>query len=121
MNINNAKLTLAEIKTLGIIILIVICGTLGIDIHLASMPHIMVFMHTDTAHMQQSASIFLLGLVSSSIIASLSDSIHGINILAWSYVTFGTLGLFAFFSLLKKGGIYLEILVSLYGPHFAKV
>lgn len=39
-----------------------VAGFLGIDIHLASLPVIMKFMHTDKVHMQQSISIYLLGM-----------------------------------------------------------
>lgn len=37
-------------------------GFLGIDIHLASLPAIMEYMHTDKMHMQQSISLYLLGM-----------------------------------------------------------
>ena len=56
------SVTREEFKTLVTVVLIGICGMLGIDIHLASMPHIMIFMHTNQQHMQQSVSIFLLGM-----------------------------------------------------------
>jgi DHA1 family 2-module integral membrane pump EmrD-like MFS transporter len=56
------SITFEEFKTLSIVVLIGICGMLGIDIHLASMPHIMTYMHTDQRHIQQSVSIFLLGM-----------------------------------------------------------
>lgn len=56
------KVTRHEFKILTILVVVGICGNLGIDIHLASMPHIMKFMHTDQQHMQQSVSIFLLGM-----------------------------------------------------------
>ena len=55
-------LTRKELKVLLPVILIGICGTLGIDIHLASMPFIMDFMHSTKAQMQQSVSLFLLGM-----------------------------------------------------------
>src|SRR3990167_8698880 len=55
-------ITREEFKTLAIVVVIGIGGTLGIDIHLASMPHIMLFMHTNQQHIQQSVSIFLLGM-----------------------------------------------------------
>jgi len=55
-------LTRKELKVLLPVILIGICGTLGIDIHLASMPFIMAFMHSTKAQMQQSVSLFLLGM-----------------------------------------------------------
>src|SRR3990167_4118955 len=56
------KVTAQEFKTLSIIVVVATCGMLGIDIHLASMPHIMTFMHTNQQRMQQSVSIFLLGM-----------------------------------------------------------
>jgi DHA1 family 2-module integral membrane pump EmrD-like MFS transporter len=56
------KITRKEFRTLAIVVVVGICGTLGIDIHLASMPHIMRFMHTDQQHIQQSVSVFLLGM-----------------------------------------------------------
>src|ERR1700675_170108 len=52
----------SEFKLLAIMSLVAICGMLGTDIHLASIPHIMTYMHTDKAHMQQSVSIFLFGM-----------------------------------------------------------
>lgn len=58
-------LTRQEFKILSITVFVAICGTLGIDIHLASMPHIMAYLQTDKPHMQQSVSIFLLGMGSS--------------------------------------------------------
>ncbi|MCP4474022.1 MAG: multidrug effflux MFS transporter [Gammaproteobacteria bacterium] len=58
-------LTRQEFTILSITVLVAICGTLGIDIHLASMPHIMAYLQTDKQHMQQSVSIFLLGMGSS--------------------------------------------------------
>src|SRR3989338_2276393 len=68
------KITREEIKILTITIIGAIAGTLGIDIHLASMPHIMLFMHTNKAHMQQSVSLFLLGLGASALVyGPLSD------------------------------------------------
>jgi Bcr/CflA subfamily drug resistance transporter len=56
------KVTAQEFKALSIVMVVAICGMLGIDIHLASMPHIMTFMHTNQQRMQQSVSIFLLGM-----------------------------------------------------------
>lgn len=56
------SITRQEFKTLAIVVVVGICGTLGIDIHLASMPHIMRFMHTNQQHIQQSVSVFLLGM-----------------------------------------------------------
>ena len=56
------ELTSKELKVFLPVILIGICGTLGIDIHLASMPFIMAFMHCTKAQMQLSVSLFLLGM-----------------------------------------------------------
>ncbi len=55
-------ITPEEFKTVAIIVVVAVCGMLGIDIHLASMPHIMHYLHTDKAHIQQSISVFLLGI-----------------------------------------------------------
>ncbi|MEM9242673.1 MAG: multidrug effflux MFS transporter [Pseudomonadota bacterium] len=57
-----ATLTRQEVKILVITIIVAACSMLGIDIHLASMPHIMRYLHTDKTHMQQSVSIYLLGM-----------------------------------------------------------
>lgn len=51
-----------EFKLLVITIAIAICGSLGVDIHLASLPHIMVYMHTTKQAMQQSVTLFILGV-----------------------------------------------------------
>lgn len=56
------SITRQEFKTLAIVVVVGICGTLGIDIHLASMPNIMRFMHTNQQEIQQSVSVFLLGM-----------------------------------------------------------
>lgn len=56
------KVSREEMRVLILIVLVAVCGLLGIDIHLASLPHIMHYMHTDKAHIQQSISIYLLGL-----------------------------------------------------------
>jgi len=55
------KLTRQQWQIIIGIILVTLSGSLGIDIHLASLPHIMTFLHTDKQHMQQSISIYLLG------------------------------------------------------------
>ena len=41
------KISQHEIKIMFLAILLAICGSLGIDIHLASLPHMMTYMHTD--------------------------------------------------------------------------
>lgn len=51
-----------ELKVLIIMSFVAICGMLGTDIHLPSIPHLMNYLRTDKAHMQQSVSIFLLGM-----------------------------------------------------------
>ena len=58
----NQPITFEEFKILSVTVVFAICGMLGVDIHLASLPHIMAYMNTDKAHMQQSVSIFLLGM-----------------------------------------------------------
>jgi len=66
-----------EIKILTIVIFLAIGTFLGVDIHLASMPFIMKYMHTSEHYMQLSVSLFLLGLgVSILIYGPLSDK-HG--------------------------------------------
>ncbi len=57
-----SNINFQEFKTLAIVSVVAICGMFGTDIHLASIPHIMSYMHTDKAHMQQSVSIYLLGM-----------------------------------------------------------
>jgi MFS transporter, DHA1 family, 2-module integral membrane pump EmrD len=55
-------LSRSEIKTMLIIMSVGVGALMGVDIHLASLPYIMVYMHTDKLHMQQSISFYLLGL-----------------------------------------------------------
>lgn len=62
MTSSMSKISRQELKILSIIIFVASCGMLGLDIHLASLPHIMEYMHTNKQHMQQSVSIFLLGM-----------------------------------------------------------
>jgi len=69
-------ITLREFKLLSLCILLAICGSLGLDIHLASLPHIMVYMHTNKEHMQQSVSLFILGVgLSILVYGPLSDKV----------------------------------------------
>lgn len=56
------NITVREFKLLSLTILLAICGSIGTDIHLASLPHIMNYMHTDRQHMQQSVTFFILGV-----------------------------------------------------------
>ncbi|MDF1759512.1 MAG: multidrug effflux MFS transporter [Coxiellaceae bacterium] len=51
-----------DLPIFAVIIFMIIGAFMGIDIHLASMPHIQVFMHTNQEHMQQSVSFFLIGM-----------------------------------------------------------
>lgn len=51
-----------ERRVLYSTIVFAIGGFLGIDIHLASLPAIMEYLHTDKIHMQQSISLYLLGM-----------------------------------------------------------
>lgn len=68
------SLTKRELVILSSMALVAFCGLMGVDIHIASLPHIMRYMHTDETHMQQSVSIFLLGLgVSILVYGPLSD------------------------------------------------
>ena len=57
------SVTREEFKTLAIVVVLGICSNLGIDIHLASMPHIMSFMHTNQQKIQQYWPIRLQKLV----------------------------------------------------------
>ncbi|MDO8954092.1 MAG: multidrug effflux MFS transporter [Gammaproteobacteria bacterium] len=70
----NQRLSFIKIKTLVIAMLLSMSGMLGVDLHLASMPHIMVFMHTTKQHVQQSVSLYLLGMGASMLLyGPLSD------------------------------------------------
>lgn len=72
----NSTLPKREVITLCSVALVGFCGLLGLDIHLASLPYIMTFMKTDSAHMQQSVSIYLLGMgLSVLIYGPLSDKV----------------------------------------------
>ena len=69
-------LTGREIKLLSLTILLAICGALGLDIHLASLPHIMLDLHTDKHSMQQSVTLYMLGAAFSVLIyGPLSDKL----------------------------------------------
>lgn len=69
-------ITRREFKLLSLTILLAICGSIGTDIHLASLPHIMAYMHTDRQHMQQSVTFFILGVgLSILVYGPLSDKI----------------------------------------------
>lgn len=64
-----------EFKLLSLSVLLAICGSLGLDIHLASLPTIMRYMHTTDWTMQQSVTLYILGIgVSILIYGPLSDN-----------------------------------------------
>ena len=74
MNIVNTKSIINENVIFSLSVMAMISGLLAIDIHLASMPYIMKFMHTDKQHMGQSISFFLFGAGSSMLVyGPLSD------------------------------------------------
>lgn len=69
-----SEITSKEIKLLIIVGFVAMCGGLGIDIHLASMPAIMKALGTNKEHMQQSVSLYILGMgVGQLFYGSLSD------------------------------------------------
>ena len=79
-----SSLTRREFKLLGVTVLVAICGSLGSDIHLASLPHIMAYMHTDKQHMQQSVTLFFLGVgLSILVYGPLSDQFGRKPIVIW--------------------------------------
>lgn len=68
------NITKHEAKQLSLSILLAICGSLGIDIHLASLPTIMHFMHTSKSVVQLSVTLYVLGIgLSSLFYGPLSD------------------------------------------------
>lgn len=68
------KVSVAEMKVFFVVACVALCGMLGTDIHLASLPGIAKFLHVDKSHIQQSISIFLLGLGASMLVyGPLSD------------------------------------------------
>lgn len=73
---SRTPITAREIKLLSTTILMTICGSLALDIHLTSLPAIMAYMHTDKQHMQQSVTLFILGVgLSILLYGPLSDKI----------------------------------------------
>lgn len=56
------RITVKEVVILSIVGLLGFSGLMGLDIHLASLPFIMRFMHTNQAEMQHSVSLFLFGM-----------------------------------------------------------
>jgi multidrug resistance protein len=72
----NLSITKQEFKLLCLTILLAISGVLGLDIHLAALPSIMLELQTNKHAMQQSVTIFMLGAaVSMLIYGPLSDKI----------------------------------------------
>lgn len=51
-----------QISMIAVVFAMIIGGNIAVDIHLASMPAIQLYMHTDPQHMQQSVSFFLVGM-----------------------------------------------------------
>ncbi|MDF1645831.1 MAG: multidrug effflux MFS transporter [Legionellaceae bacterium] len=69
-------ITKKEFKLLSLTILLAICGAVGLDIHLASLPYIMRDLATDKQAMQQSISLYMLGSALSMLIyGPLSDKL----------------------------------------------
>lgn len=63
-----------KLIALLIIVFIAMSGLMGIDIHLASIPYIMHYMHVDQTQIQQSITLYLLGMgVSLLLYGPLSD------------------------------------------------
>ncbi|MDF1760437.1 MAG: multidrug effflux MFS transporter [Coxiellaceae bacterium] len=63
-----------RLKALAIVVFIAMSGLMGIDIHLASLPFIMRYMHVDTTQIQQSITFYIFGMGVSVLIAGpLSD------------------------------------------------
>ena len=114
MTINQKKFTTEEIKIFIILTLMATSGLLGVDIHISTLPIIMKYMHTNESHIQQTVSIFLLGIGSSQIIyGPLSDKygrkpivIFGLALAAFSnFLAFFTLNIYFFLALRLLQGI----------------
>ena len=74
MKIKRFNKILSEQQLLIILIFLGVCTSLSIDIHLASLPRIMQVFKTDKVHMQQSVTLFVLGLgISLLVYGPLSD------------------------------------------------
>ncbi|MDF1797470.1 MAG: multidrug effflux MFS transporter [Coxiellaceae bacterium] len=59
----------ARFKAQAIVIFIAMSGIMGIDIHLASLPAIMRYMHVDATQTQQSITFYIFGMGASLLIA----------------------------------------------------
>ena len=62
------SLTRNEFKNITLALLLAICGSLGVDIHLASLPILIAHFHTNAAAMQMSVTLYLLGAAISMLI-----------------------------------------------------
>lgn len=70
------KVSLKELKLLSLTIALVFCGSIGLDIHLASFPEMMHYMHTTKAAMQHSVTLYILGVALSMLVyGPLSDKV----------------------------------------------
>tara|TARA_R110000868_G_scaffold364759_1_gene627626 strand:+ start:357 stop:1538 length:1182 start_codon:yes stop_codon:yes gene_type:complete len=106
-------ITSKEFKLLTLTILLAICGALGLDIHLASLPHIMIDLHTDKQAMQQSISIYILGAAFSMLVyGPLSDKIGRKPVVLFGLTLFCTA---SFFTSTIKSVEYFLILRLLQG------
>lgn len=88
-----------EKRVLYSTIVFAIAGFLGIDIHLASLPAIMEFMHTDKSHMQQSISLYLFGMgVSMLFYGPLSDHYGRRPVILFGLIFGGIFGFLCMFT-----------------------
>ena len=69
----NWDVTRQEVKILLLTVFLALCGGLGLDIHLASLPYIMTSLATTKTIIQQSISVYILGAVSVLVYGPLSD------------------------------------------------
>ena len=70
------RMTRKEFKLLSLAILLSICGALGLDMYLASLPYIMSDLDTNRHAMQYSISVYMLGAAISILIyGPLSDKL----------------------------------------------